>query len=251
MTNILQTVKNWIDGKTPKSKTEQEIIKSENEQVKLTPFEEKLNITYMGCYNVNPVNPIITQELGTVHNQLDCINLGKSAEYQYVALQGGNLCLGTNNIGDIQSNAVSRNNCNMVCDETSAGYCGGVFKNQVYATSLAGATNNDYQQQLTNSDAPTIPTTGYTSSQTPSSTNAPSSNSTSPSNTTTSSNSGKESFKHLENFASHNKEMKMIDNNISQIDMLCQEPINKYNLLLSLLIVLLLAYIMIEIIYNK
>jgi hypothetical protein len=206
MINLLQTIKNFIDGKTPNIEVEQEIIKPESEQVSLTPFEENLNVVYMGCYNVNPVNPIITQELGTVQNQVDCINMGKTAGYQYVALQNGNNCLATNNINNIKSSSVPRNNCNMVCDESSAGYCGGVLKNQVYATSIEAVINNESL--------------------------------------------GKESFKHLENFTTHNKEMNMINNKISQIDMLCQDPINKYNLLMSLLIVLLLTYIMIEIIYK-
>jgi hypothetical protein len=222
MANLLQTIKNFIDGKKPTLEVEQEIIKPENEQVKLTPFEEKLNVVYMGCYNVNPVNPIITQELGTVHNQADCINMGKTAGYQYVALQDGNTCFGTNNINNIQSSEVSRRNCNMVCDESSAGYCGGVLKNQVYATSIIGTINNENPQQILNEKSNLL-------SEQP----------------------NKESFKNLENFALYNKEMKMFDSKISQIDMLCQEPINKYNLLMSLLIILLLAYIMIEIIYKK
>lgn len=225
MSNLLQTIKNFIDGTQPKPEIEQEIIKIETEQVALTPFEEKLNVVYMGCYDVNPVNPIITQELGTVHNQSDCINLGKSAEYKYVALQGGNMCLGTNSIDDIKSSAVPRNNCNMVCDESSAGYCGGVLKNQVYATSIANATNNEYNQQMMDLKTSTPPVKNISSE--------------------------KESFKQLENFSSDNKEMKMIDKNISQIDMVCQGPVNKYNLFVSLLIILLLAYIMIEIIYKK
>ena len=45
--------------------------------------------------------------------------------------------------------------------------------------------------------------------------------------------------------------MNSIGNNISQTDMICQQPINKYNLFLSLLIVLLLVHIFIGIIYKK
>lgn len=278
MPNLLQKIKNYFDGTPPKPEVETEIIQSENPQVSLTPFEEKLNVLYMGCYNVNPLKPGITQELGTVHNQRDCINLGKTKGYQYVALQDGNQCFGTNDILSLQPNAVSRTNCNMVCDESSAGFCGGVFKNQVYSTSLTGAVANEYYQNLVGnvstaaSNPPNSATSGTSSTNSTTSETYsinPSNSSTSgiPSNNQsiidsgnqTSNNTGnqssnlsnKESFKHLENFALHNKEMNMIDKNISQIDMLCQEPINKYNLLLSLLIVILLTYIIIEIIYKK
>lgn len=206
MSNLYKSVKNYLDGKKEKAETEAEakIIKSED-TITLKPFEEKLNYLYMGCYNDNPIQPIMTTQLGNVHNQLECINSGQTAEYKYVALQSGNECLASNKLDFKNMDLVPRNNCNMVCDETTAGFCGGVFKNQIYATSLIDAAGNQT----------------------------------------------KESFKHLENFSSHDKEMKLINKNISQIDMICQEPINKYNLFLSLLIILLLSHILIEYIYKK
>jgi hypothetical protein len=254
MPNLLQSMKNFFDGTSPKPEVTKEIIQPENTQVSLMPFEDKLNVFYMGCYNVNPLNQVITQELGTVHNQKECINLGKNKGYQYVALQDGNLCLGTNNIDSLQSSAVSRNNCNMVCDESSAGFCGGIFKNQVYATSLAGAVTNEYHQQLVGNMSTSIFSPSDSSNSQnppePSKPSNPSEHSKTP-NPQTENPSNKESFKHLENFASHNKEMNIIDKNISQIDMVCQQPINKYNILLSLLIVVLLTYIIIEMIHKK
>jgi len=210
MSNLYNTIKNYLDGKKVKTEVETEIIKNEDNVVNLKPFEEKLNYLYMGCYNDNPVQPTIPTELGNVRNQLDCINAGQKANYKYVALQSGNECLASNNLNFKNMDALPRKNCNIVCDETSAGFCGGVLKNQIYATSLVSAVGNEQN----------------------------------PTNT-------KESFKHLENFASHDKEMKLINKNISQLDMICQEPINKYNLFLSLLIVLLLLHVLTEYIYKK
>ena len=223
MTSFYNSIKNYLDGTKENPKIESEIIKSEN-NVSLKPFEEKLNYLYMGCYNDNPTQPIIPTQLKNVHNQLECINAGKKAEYKYVALQSGNECLASNNLDFKNMNSLPRKNCNMVCDETTAGFCGGVLKNQIYATSLIAAAGNGNIDTLLNSTDDT---------------NHP--NST----------INKESFKHLENFASHDKEMKLINKNISQIDMICQEPINKYNLFLSLLIVLLVLHVLIEFIYKK
>jgi hypothetical protein len=240
--NLLQSLKNLIDGKKTKPEVETEIIKAESETVNLTPFEEKLNFLYMGCYNVNPVKPVITQELGNVHNQKDCINMGKNEGYQYIALQNGNECLAANNIDlrDLQS--VPRTQCNMVCDESSAGFCGGVLKNQIYATSLPAASGNEFHQNMLNS--PTA-TTYQASNSNPIKTE------NNQKSETAAENNKKETFRHLENFASNNKEMTNIGKNIGQIDMICQDPINKYNLFLSLLIILFLAYLLFEIVCRK
>ena len=251
--NLLKSIKNFVDG-TPKQKTEveAEIIKPESETVSLTPFEEKLNFLYMGCYNVNPVKPVITQELGNVHNQRDCINLGKSEGYQYIALQGGNECLGANNLDLKDLTSLPRSNCNMVCDESSAGFCGGVLKNQIYATSLTGAVGNEYHQNMLNNAVSTIhPQLNSIKPITPSETSSNPSSENANNKTPSSENNNKETFKHLEHFVNSNREIKNIEKNIGQIDMLCQEPINKYNLLLTLLIILFLGYLLIEIIYKK
>jgi hypothetical protein len=229
MSNLYKSLKKFLDGTKEKPEIETSIIKPED-TVSLKPFEEKLNYLYMGCYNDNPTQPTMTTQLGNVHNQLECINAGQKGEYKYVALQTGNECLASNKLDFKNMDAVPRKNCNLVCDEATAGFCGGIFKNQVYATSLVSASE-------------TPNTLSPPSEQNPN----PNPNPTNPNPT----NPSKESFKHLENFATHDKEMKLINKNISQIDMVCQEPINKYNLFLSLLIVLLLSYILIEYIYKK
>jgi len=251
--NLLKSIKNFVDG-APKQKTEveAEIIKPESETVSLTPFEEKLNFLYMGCYNVNPVKPVITQELGNVHNQRDCINLGKSEGYQYIALQGGNECLGANNLDLKDLTSLPRSNCNMVCDESSAGFCGGVLKNQIYATSLTGAVGNEYHQNMLNTTVSTTPAQSNSIKPVTSTETSSKISSENPNNKTPSSeNNNKETFKHLEHFVNTNREIKNIEKNIEQIDMLCQKPFNKYNLLLILLIILFLGYLLIEIIYKK
>jgi hypothetical protein len=246
--NLLNTIKNFIDEPTkPKNIIEPEIIKPEIEKVTLTPFEEKLNFLYMGCYNVNPTNPVITQELGIVQNQKDCINLGKTNGYKYVALQGGNQCLGANNLNLSNLTSLPRTKCNMVCDESSAGFCGGVLKNQIYATSLPDAVSNEYHQNIMpTTETSTTPTTTPTTTTTTNNSGKINSN-----NTGKQTENNKETFKHLENFVNTNREINNIKKHICQNDMVCQIPINKFNLFLVLLIILFLGYLIVEIIYKK
>ena len=253
MSNFYQKIKNMIDGTKPKPEIEAEIINNLNNSVTLTPYEEKLNVVYMGCYNVNPVNPIITTELGNVHNQGTCITMGQEGKYKYVALQNGNECLATNNTNFTSMESVSRSKCNMVCDESSAGFCGGVFKNQIYATSVVHAVGNEHSESLINSIVPLSLNSTLTPIQNSNSESESKSESKPESKSVSKpvSTSEKETFKHLENFVSHNREMNSIGNNISQTDMVCEKPINKYNLFLSLLIVLLLTHILIGFIYKK
>jgi hypothetical protein len=211
MSNIYKRIKDFLDGKKEipevEQEIEQEIIKIENE-ISLKPFEEKLNHLYMGCYDDDPNKPIMTNNLGNIQNQLDCIKAGQETENKYIGLQSGNECLGSKNLNFQEMTKVPRTNCNSVCNEASAGFCGGILKNQIYATTLEQAIKSE-------------------------------------------NNTMNEKFKELENFYLHDKEMKLISKNISQADMLCQEPINKYNLFLTLLIMLLLLYILMEYIYKK
>jgi hypothetical protein len=263
MSSFYKSLKNLIDGTKPKSEVEVDIIKDENIHVTLTPYEENLNILYMGCYNVDPVKPIITTELANVHNQGTCITAGQKAEYKYVALQDGNTCLATNNPDFSGMESVSRSKCNMVCDESSAGFCGGVFKNQIYATSIVHAIGNEHSEALVNSTVAPIPLKKVTKKSDAKPEGESGSKPKGESGSKTEGESGskteaetvsefkKETFRHLENFASHNREMNSIGNNISQTDMVCQDPINKYNLFLSLLIIILLGHILFGMIYKK
>jgi hypothetical protein len=204
--SLYKRIKNMIDGKelpeeNIKSETKTEIINNEIIPVKLTPFEEKINNLYIGCFNVNPENTESQLKLGDISNQNDCIKLGQETKSEYIALQNGSDCLGLTK-GDLKNmDNVSRNQCSTVCNEANAGYCGGVLKNQVYATTLLGKAV-DIQTH--------------------------------------------ESFKNLENFSSFNKEMKMINKNITKNDIECEKPINKYMLSVLLIIILLLCYLLIE-----
>jgi hypothetical protein len=200
---LYQKIKNYLDGNTTTPEIEQlptstkilkqpQITQAQTETpIVLTPLEQKLEVLYKGCYTDNSKAPTISQELGTVKNQQECINLGKTNNVPFVALQNGNQCYAVYNLNVL--NKVSRDNCNIVCDENNAGYCGGVLTNQIYATSLTGNVNNE-----------------------------------------------------LENFVSYDNEIKKINSHISKNDMLCQEPINKYNLLLLLLIIFLMSYMIFE-----
>jgi hypothetical protein len=219
--NLLQLLKRIFDGDIDtgvemEAETEAEAVSEptipvEPAQVQLTPYEKKLNNLYIGCFTADPNNPIIATQLGTVDNQAQCISMGATAGYDYAILQGGNVCLGANNLNFSTMQPVSRSSCNSVCDESSAGFCGGASSNQIYATSLGIAQENASSVEPFN----------------------------------------KLALKELENFASETKELKSIRQNLSQNDMLCEKPVNKYNLFLSVMIIVLLTYTIIEYVYKK
>jgi hypothetical protein len=208
--NLLQSLKKYLDGDYGQ-KTETEIIQPElniGNDIGSNISKPPTNRLYIGCYDVDPTKPQVMQEIGTVQNQLDCIKSAVEQGYKYMALQNGNQCFATNEFDFKNTKNVPQSNCNMVCDETDAGYCGGVLQKQLYASSSVIANEAKRQQN-------------------------------------------KESFKHLENFINTNKEMKNISKNIKQNDMMCEEPINKYNLLLILLIFILLGYLLFELVYKN
>lgn len=203
--NLLQTLKKFFEGdKSPQIETE--IIQPELD-IGNNNSKNPTDHLYIGCYDVDPTKPQVMQELGTVQNQSQCIERGYTNGYKYMALYNGNQCLATNDFDFKNTKSVPQSNCNMVCDETSAGYCGGILQNQLYASSSVMVNEAKRQQN-------------------------------------------KESFRHLENFINTNKEMKNISKNIKQVDMMCEEPINKYNLFLILLILIFLGYLLFELI-NK
>lgn len=194
------------------TKTQAESTSIETPQVNLTTYEEKLNNLYVGCFTADPNNPIVATQLGTVDNQAQCITMGATAGYDYAILQNGNICLGANNLNFKTMQSVPRTSCNSVCDETSAGFCGGAASNQIYATSL-GVAQESARETFDNID--------------------------------------KSALTELENFASETRELQSIRQNLSQRDMLCEEPVNKYNLFLFVMIIVLLTYTIIEYIYKK
>ena len=99
-----------------------------------------LNPLYVGCYSDNPNKYIMSEHLGTVNNKLECIKLGSNANLKYVGLISGDKCMGGNTIpSDLK---VDKSKCNIVCNHTNSGYCGGNYYNQVYLTSEEYKTNN-------------------------------------------------------------------------------------------------------------
>jgi len=55
-----------------------------------------------------------------------------------------------------------------------------------------------------------------------------------------------DSFAIVEQFINQNNELLKINQHINQSDIVCEEPINKYNLFISLLIILILIFIFVE-----
>ena len=94
------------------------------------PFQTRLAPLYIGCLNDDPLNPIMNKNLGTVDNQLECINLGLENKLKYVGIIEGGKCVGADKIKE--ESFVSKYNCDYPCNEANTGYCGGFYYNQVY-----------------------------------------------------------------------------------------------------------------------
>ena len=127
--------KNNLEISKPKIiyNTEQELdIDSLNE------YEQHSKSKYIGCYSDDPSNPSMENYIGEVSNITECINLGKNNNYKYVGIQQGNKCFGSNNIPNTQK-VDRKNNCNITCNHSHTGNCGGYYFNQVYNTEI---TNN-------------------------------------------------------------------------------------------------------------
>ena len=109
------------------------VNKVEEEKVKLNEFEDSLEKDYVGCYLDDPTNLTMSEYLGTVNNQLECINKGIEQEYKYIGIQQGDKCYASNILQETES---KRKNCNITCTNINQGNCGGYYYNQVYKTNI-------------------------------------------------------------------------------------------------------------------
>jgi len=68
--------------KEPKSEIKtivEEVIKQE-----LNPYESQIQSLYVGCFSDDPSNPSMEKDLGDVSNSLECIELGKKNNYNFI-----------------------------------------------------------------------------------------------------------------------------------------------------------------------
>ncbi len=102
---------------------------------KSNPFEKQIESMFIGCYSDDPTNPTMKKYLGEISNPMECIIMGRKNNFNYVGIQQGNKCFGSNNIPN--SAKVDKDiYCNVGCDDINTGNCGGFFYNQVYKTKL-------------------------------------------------------------------------------------------------------------------
>jgi hypothetical protein len=217
-TQLLSGVKNIFGDSTNKqNEKDKEIMASRNliiaesklanEQIQrikdkydggpeLSAEEKNLSSFFVGCYLDDPNNRILENNLGIVRNQLECIKMGQANNYKYVGLVGGDKCWAGNNNNISQMKRHPKNKCDIICDDGSAGYCGGPYAIQIYSTDIL---QKDFKKDNL-----------------------------------------------LEEFLSTDAELKVISENITQSDMTCTLPLNKYILLVSLLIIVLLIYMVLE-----
>ena len=110
-------------------------------KLQLNNFEKKLENKYKGCYLDDPTSLTMSEYLGIVNNQLECINKGTQHKLNYVGIQQGNLCYGSDTLPKTQ--LADRNiNCNQACLEADTGNCGGFYYNQVYQSSENSSKNS-------------------------------------------------------------------------------------------------------------
>ena len=147
MVNILQTIKDIFDGTYGESESKAELeseiemeVETEVETVPNSVFKPKA--LYKGCYNDDPSNLIMETELKNVSNVDECIALGEAKKYKWVSLTNGNNCRASNNIKLSTLKKVDNSKCNSPCEESNSGYCGGTYKNQIYATRAVENFNN-------------------------------------------------------------------------------------------------------------
>ena len=99
------------------------------------PFEKQIESMFVGCYSDAPTEPTMKHYLGEISNPMECIIMGRKNNFDYVGVQQGNKCFGSNNIPN--STKVDKDTyCNVGCDDINTGNCGGFFYNQVYKTKL-------------------------------------------------------------------------------------------------------------------
>ncbi len=110
-----------------------EKLKDDPFDFKLTSDELKLEGNFIGCYVDDPSNPGFKDYLGEVENQEQCITRGKEKNYNFVGIQQGNKCFGSNIIPEDMIKA-DRIRCSVSCTDSSKGKCGGYYYNQVYST---------------------------------------------------------------------------------------------------------------------
>lgn len=196
------------------------LLESDPFKHNLNEYEKKLDNKFIGCYLDDPSNPLLTDYLGEVDNQEKCIIKGKDSNYQYVGIQQGNKCFGTNVLPD-NLKKVERNKCNIKCNDKSKGNCGGNYYNQIYSTKLNmldninGSNDSNYLTSLDflNNDDKFIMSTP---------------------------NEIVEKYKNI------NIELFGINDNLSQDYFIENNPINPYILILWLIIIIIVIYLIIE-----
>lgn len=217
--NLLNNFKNiFSQSNKPKQSDKISTIKQTNIDINeddINPHEKKLKYLYQGCFINDPEKNTMETYLANVQNQLECIKLGKDNNFKYVGLQNGNQCYASNNIDFANIGQVDKNKCNIPCDEINTGFCGGLYLNQVYHTDIMVDKNQPLNQ---------------TSKQ------ILDSNLSQPFKST----------KLLEQFINNNNELENINKKLAQNDMVCAIPLEKYSLMLSLLIIIILIYLIME-----
>lgn len=200
----------------------QEIIpqvqKQINQNSNLNPFEKQMEPMFMGCYSDDPTNPSMEKYLGEVSNTMECIELGRKNNFNFIGLQQGNKCFASNKIPTTKQ--VDRQTyCNVGCDDVNTGNCGGFFYNQVYRTTLPNIPLNELGEHVLNEIKDKL--------------------------------MKQNTDKIIENFIETDVDVNKINYGLNHINCDCWKPIDSYALFTWIVVIVILLFILVEYINKK
>ena len=203
--NILNKVQEQIQNQVYEQKP----------KLQLSPLEKKIHSLYIGCFSDDPSNPTMEKDFGDISNIIECIELGKKNNYNYVGIQQGNKCYASNKIPN--SLEVNKDDyCNIACDDINSGNCGGFFYNQVYKTDI-----NDKALEILNE------------------------------NINKNINNEEKALNILEQFDILDKDINKINYGLSHVNYNCVSSINSFHLFIWIIVLIILLYLLFEYLYNK
>lgn len=109
-----------------------EKIQEEKIPPKLSAYDKEIAPYYVGCYSDDPTNLSMKEYLGVVSNPVECMKLGKKHGFDYIGIQQGDKCYGSKELP--KTSKVDEKHCGIHCNQPGAGTCGGYFYNKVYNT---------------------------------------------------------------------------------------------------------------------
>lgn len=112
-------------------------------------FGDEFKNLYKGCYLDDYEKPSM-EYIGEINNIKECINMGLDKNYNFVGIQQGSKCYGSNELPKTEkiNDEEAVKYCNVGCNQIGKTTCGGFYYNQVYQI------NNQLIQEKTKIEIP-------------------------------------------------------------------------------------------------